>query len=96
MIGLLMLAAAGNARVVTVTVAGSATCQLKIDGKPTPESEVEAALKIRRATASQALVRYDPYTTWRCMGGAMTAVSRAGYRKVRYDPPFPKDKRPPE
>jgi len=90
MIGTVLLAVAVSHAPVVVSVSPSFPCRYSVDAAPVAEEALASALRPRRASTPRATLRYDLQTPWRCMGAAMTALAKARFRRVAYDPLSPR------
>ena len=89
MIGLLMMIAAP----VSVAIGPPAPCEIAVDNVTVAADALGPVLKNARRRTARAKVTYSPDVPWRCLGETETALARARFRKVAYDPPLPSDGR---
>jgi biopolymer transport protein ExbD len=88
-IGLFILAAATNPLIIGVS---GPPCAFTVAGLPVEPDEMQATLKQVRQKQRTAIIRAAaPDAPWRCLGSAMAALSRAGFKDLSIDPPLPQE-----
>jgi len=87
MIGLLMLAASPNAP--PIVAVGGPPCTTELNGSPIASEALPSAILKSKGRRLGVVIRYGPNTPYRCIGGVMFNIQRAGVKRVTLDPPFP-------
>lgn len=73
---------------VVVSLGPAYPCTIAINQVSVAKTAVGPALRDARRQSASAKVMFAPETPWRCLGDAITLLSRAGFRHVVYDPPL--------
>ena len=61
-------------------------CLTRFEGVPGPPKDFDAAVKMLRARHPNAKIhiRSPEDTRWECVGGPMTALARAGFKRIGF------------
>jgi len=87
MIGLLMLTAGLSAPLI-VAVDGP-PCSIELNGSPIASEALPSAITKLKGRRFGVVIRHGPNIPYRCMGGVIFDIQRAGVRRITFDPPFP-------
>lgn len=69
-------------------------CSIELNGAPIVSEALPGAISKLKGRRRGVIVRYRPNAPYRCIGGVMFNIQRAGVRRITLDPPFPKDPAP--
>ena len=82
-----MLAASPSAPLI-VAVDGP-PCTIELNGSPIESEALPIAISKLKGRKLGVVIRHGPNTPYRCMGGVIFDIQRAGVRRITFDPPFP-------
>ena len=82
-----MLAATQSASLI-VTVGGP-PCTTELNGSPIASEALPSAITKLKGRRFGVVIRHGPNIPYRCMGGVIFDIQRAGVRRITFDPPFP-------